>query len=144
MFKDFTENDFSILNGRLSGNLYGYKDVFITIFENGLATASSKEIYEFLIQEVTCRNGSLIPSRNEKRTIHVKWGIVWKNLKLLKGLTPEEKTFSWKVTQDMLPVGTRIHRNNAERRCLIDLSDGSICQELQNLEHAFRPCSMVE
>ena len=95
LFKDFTENDFSILNGRLSGNLYGYKDVFITIFENDLATASSKEIYEFLIQEVTCRNGSLIPSRNEKRTIHVKWGIVWKNLKLLKGLTPEEKTFSY-------------------------------------------------
>ena len=144
MYKEFMENDLGILNGRLSGDIYGYKDVFIKIFENDLATASSKEIYEYLIQEVTCRNGSLIPSRNEKRSIQVKWGIVWKNFKLLRGLTPEEKTFSWKVTQDMLPVGTRIHRNNAERRCLTDLNDGSSCQELQNLEHAFRLCPMVE
>ena len=87
------ENDLSILNGRLSGDIYGYKDDFISVFENDLATASSKITYEFLIQEITCRNGSLIPSRNEKRSIHVKWGIVWKNQKLLKGLTPEEKNF---------------------------------------------------
>ena len=43
----------------------------------------------------------------------------------------------------MLPVGARIHRRNAERRCLANLDDGSQCQEIQDLEHAFRSCSKV-
>ena len=93
MYKEFMENDLGILNGRLSGDIYGYKDVFIKIFENELATACSKEIYEYLIQEVTCRNGSLIPSRNEKTSIQDKWGIVSKNFTPLRGLAPEEKPF---------------------------------------------------
>ena len=78
-----------------------------------------------------------------KRLTNIKWGTVWKNFKLLKGLTPIEITFSWKVTQDMLPVGNRIHRNNAERRCLTTLIDGSICQEIQDLKHCFQLCPMV-
>ena len=79
----------------------------------------------------------------KKRLTNIKWGTVWKNFKLLKGLTPNEITFSWKVTQDMLSVGNRIHRNNAERRCLTTLIDGSICQEIQDLKHCFQLCPMV-
>ena len=143
MNKDFLDNNMSIVNSRLSGNLYGYQKDFIKVFENDLATSTSKIIYNFLVKEITFRNDSLIPSRNEKRLTNIKWGTVWKNFKLLKGLTPNEITFSWKVTQDMLPVGNRIHRNNAERRCLTTLIDGSICQEIQDLKHCFQLCPMV-
>jgi len=78
-----------------------------------------------------------------KRSVNVKWSIAWKNFKLLKGLTPDKKCFYWKVSQDMLPVGNRIHRNNAERRCLAVLTDGSSCQVIQDREHAFKLCPMV-
>ena len=43
----------------------------------------------------------------------------------------------------MLPVGNRIHRNNAERRCLTHLIDGSICQDIQDLKHCFQLCPKV-
>ena len=43
----------------------------------------------------------------------------------------------------MLPVGNRIHRNNAERRCLTTLIDGSICHEIQDLKHCFKLCPIV-
>ena len=100
--------------------VYGYREEFEYVIENGFSTSPSKAIYDFLIKENTHRNGSLIPSRSEKRSKNVKWGIVYKNLKLLRGVTPEEKCFAWKLSQDMLPVGARIHRRNAEKRCLAD------------------------
>ena len=123
--------------------VYGYRQEFIEVIDNGLSTSPSKAIYEFLIKRVTHINGSLIPSRSEKKSRNVQWGTVFKNLKLLRGLNADEKCFAWKVCQDMLPVGARIHRRNAERRCLANLDDGSQCQEIQDLEHAFRSCSKV-
>ena len=131
--------DLDIIKG-----LYGNIKDFIKIVENGLSTSASKEIYNFMILEVTHRNTSLIPSRNEKRAVNVKWGTVWKNFKLRTGLTPEEKCFSWKIVQDMLPVGSRIHRLNAEKRCLVTLSNGNLCQDIQTIEHAFVECPLVK
>ena len=61
----------------------------------------------------------------------------------MKGLIAEEKCFAWKVQQDMLRVGSRIHRQNAERRCMISLDGGQICSEMQTLEHLFRTCDSV-
>ena len=52
----------------------------------------------------------------------------------------DEKMFAWKLCQDMLPVGVRIHRANAERRCLVQLDSGIVCTELQDREHVFRAC----
>ena len=124
-------------------SLYGHKNDFIYIIENGLSTSPAKAIYDCLIEQVTHRNDSLIPSRNEKRAINIKWGVVFKNLKFLRGVNAEERCFAWKLTQDMLPVGSRIHRRNAERRCLAQLDNGGLCQEIQNLEHVFRSCSAV-
>ena len=117
--------------------------IFINIVENGLIMSPAKDIYYFLVKEITHRNLSLIPSRNEKKSTNIKWGVVFKNFKLLKGLNAEEKCFFWKITQDMLPVGSRIHRRNAERRCLTLLDDGSLCQENQTLEHAFKLCEKI-
>ena len=123
--------------------VYGYREDFINIINNGLSTSPSKAIYDFMLKEITHRNESLIPSRNEKRSSNVKWGIVFKNMKLMSGLTAEEKCFAWKISQDMLPTGSRIHRRNAERRCLVPLGDATLCQEIQDLEHVFRSCDTV-
>ena len=68
---------------------------------------------------------------------NVKWGDVWKNISLLKGLTAEEKCFVWIVTQDMLAVGNKIHRPNPEMRCLAVFVNGEVCVEIQGLEHLF-------
>ena len=108
-----------------------------------MSTSPVEDIYNFLIKEVTHRNSSLIPSRSEKKSLNIKWGVVFKNLKLLKGLNADEKCFVWKITQDMLPVGSRIHRRNAERRCLTILENGILCQEIQTLDHTFRSCVSV-
>ena len=62
---------------------------------------------------------------------HIYIQSVRKNLSHLKGLNAEERCFAWKVTQDMLAVGTR---NNAEKRCLTVLETGS-CEAEQTLVH---------
>ena len=125
------------------GKVYGYSEDFIKVIDFGLSTSPSKAIYEFMIKDITHRNGSLIPSRSEKRSTNVKWGLVFKNIKSLSGLTAEEKCFAWKISQDMLPTGSRLHRRNAERRCLAPLGDDSLCQEIQDLEHVFKSCVRV-
>ena len=63
-----------------------------------MSTSPAKAIYDFLIKEVTHRNGSLIPSRNEKKSANIKWGVAFKNFKLVKGLNADEKCFIWKIT----------------------------------------------
>ena len=123
--------------------VYGYTEDFMDIIENGLSTSPSKNIYDHMIKEVTHRNGSLIPSRREKKVSNVKWGLVYKNFKLLSGITAEERCFAWKLSQDMLAVGRRIFRRNAERRCMAILADGSLCEEIQDLDHAFKNCDSV-
>ena len=107
MNRELREQSGDIYDKDLIKNLYGHVDEFMEIIENGLSTSPAKSIYEFLIQDVTHRNQSLIPSRNERRSVNVKWSVVFKNLKMMKGLTAEEKEFGWKITQDMLPVGSR-------------------------------------
>ena len=59
-------------------------------------------------------------------------------------MTPEEKCFAWKTSQDMLPVGSRIHRKNAERRCMSMLENGQTCPGIEDLEHRFRKCENVQ
>ena len=123
--------------------VYGYTEDFMDIIESGLSTSPSKNIYDHMIKEITHRNGSLIPSRREKKVSNVKWGLVYKNFKLLSGITAEERCFAWKLSQDMLAVGRRIFRRNAERRCMAILADGSLCEEIQDLDHAFKNCDSV-
>ena len=43
----------------------------------------------------------------------------------------------------MLSVGIRIHRKNAERRCLTLLENNIICTEVQTLEHCFSVCPNI-
>ena len=143
MYKDFLEHDCSIQDRWIVDNLYGFPEDFVKVFSEGLSMAPVKQIYNFLLHDVIYRNDSLIPSRNEKRSVNVKWSLAWQNLKLVKGLTAAEQCFAWKVQQDMLPVGNRIHRLNAERSCLTLLENNQLCNEIQTLEHCFARCENV-
>ena len=144
MYFDFIQYNCNITDKGVVNNLYGYSEEFVGVYKEGLAMASVKEIYEFLLQDMVYCNGSLIPSRREKRSQNIKWSLVWQNVQSLKGLTQEEKCFAWKTSQDMLPVGSRVHRKNAERRCLRVLENGQNCLEVEDLEHRFRRCENVQ
>ena len=143
MYKELLSIRGNIHDAEKINQVYGYTEDFMDIIEKGLSTSPAKNIYDHMIKEVTHRNGSLIPSRREKKISNVKWGLVFKNFKLLSGITAEERCFAWKLSQDMLAVGKRIFRRNAERRCLAILEDGSLCEEVQDINHAFKDCGSV-
>ena len=142
MAKEFRLRDGNLTDWLDQNFLYGYMEDFLRVAGNDLLNEPAKHIYNFLMHDTIFRNGSLIPSRNEKRLMGVKWSLVRKNLSQLKGLNAEERCFAWKVTQDMLAVGTRIHRNNAEKRCLAVLETG-LCQTEQTLLHCFQLCPAI-
>ena len=143
MYFEFLEHDCSISEKRIKHSLHGYYEEFLQVYTEGIIMAPVKDIYNYLVQDVVYKNGSLIPSRNEKRSKNVKWSVVFKNLALLKGVTAEERAFAWKVSQDMLPVGNRIHRKNVERRCMTEIGNNLACLEVQNLEHLFIQCQGI-
>lgn len=78
-----------------------------------------------------------------KKNEGIKWSVCWRNLKLLRGVNADEKVFAWKVIQDMVPVGRRIHRPNVEKRCLYKLNDDSQRQVIPDLYHALAGCPAV-
>ena len=99
-------------------DIYGYTDEFTDIMRAGVTPSISIVIYRYLSEAIICRNNSIIPSRSEKRVNGIKWSVAWENFRWLKGMDSEELTFAWKLQQDLLPIGSRLHRQNAERRCL--------------------------
>ena len=96
------------------------------------------------MEKVVQKNGSLIPSRNEKKISGIKWKVAWKNQVLLKGVTAEEKGFAWKMSQDMLEVGSRIHRKNAKRTCQRETRNGERCEEIEDIWHYLSQCEVVK
>ena len=116
MIKEFKNYDCSFDDDYMKDNLYGYSEEFQEILLAGFGEASVKDLYNYLMQDVLLKNGSVIPSRSEKKIENIKWRVVWNNLKILQRVSPEEKEFAWKVTQDMVAVGKRIHRRNTEYR----------------------------
>ena len=134
--------DFANYGDQISeiGKLYGYKNDFKELLNECIDLKNVKLIYEFLMTDICYRNASLIPSRQEKRTCGVKWKTAWSNLKLTKSVTAEEKYFQWQVQQDMLPVGNRLHRPGAEKRCLSILGINTVCTALNDRKHALLSC----
>ena len=143
MLREFRRRDVNPTDLVLQNQIYGYRDEFQLVIRNDLVQGTTKQIYSLLLQEIISKNGSFIPSRNEKRSLGVKWSISWKNMSLVRGLNPEERCFVWKLIQDMIPVGARIHRNNAEKRCLAALNDG-VCQAEQTLVHCLQLCPGIQ
>ena len=68
MYKEFLELDCSIDDGFVVDQLYGYPVDFRRVHAEGIINGSAKVMYEFLIQDLILKNGSLIPSRSEKRS----------------------------------------------------------------------------
>ena len=50
MYFEFLKYDFSIRDEYLVNSLYGYTKEFVQVYQEGLATASVKEIYNYLLQ----------------------------------------------------------------------------------------------
>ena len=99
--------------GRNVKKLRGWVKEFQFIHDLNILDSDNKTIYSTLLEKTVKKNGSLIPSRNEKRTRGVKWKVTWRNLTLLRNVNPYEKCFGWKMTQDLVEVGARLHRNGA-------------------------------
>ena len=47
------------------------------------------------------------------------------------------------MQQDLLLVGSRLHRPNAERRCLAEIS-GGVCQEIETRKHRLIECESIQ
>ena len=62
---------------------------------------------------------------------------------MLQGITLDEMDFAWKVFQDILAVGNRIHRN-VEKRCLRKSRNDEECQVIPDLYHALTECESVK
>ena len=103
---------------------------------------SSKEIYVTLRTQFTRVHTSLIPSRIEKKMTGIKWTRSYKNLYSLGTLSAKEKEFGFMLVLDLLPVRGRIHRANADKRCLRRGPTGE-CQHIQDRIHYFIGCTSV-
>ena len=126
-----------------NNRVYGYWEDFKKVYSEGIDMKSCKTIYDHLLEGITQRNGILIPSRNELRSVGINWKNVFNNFKVIRGITWQEKCFYWKMTQDMLNIGARMHHRNADKRCKNILADGEECQALQTIEHVFQECPIV-
>ena len=62
----------------------------------------------------------------------------------MKGITAEEKEFGWKMVQDMLPIGRRIHRANVEKKCQNKLNEQQYCVEMPDLTHKLLKCPAIK
>ena len=134
------------MSGQDKGNLKGMHGWGIDMNILQLNCSSStgiKEMYSILLENVTMKNNSLIPSRREKRLRGIPWKATWRNMGLLRGLDPQETSFAWKLSQDLVEVGQRMHRRGANKQCLRLLNDGSECRQLESLEHRIFFCSSV-
>ena len=140
MFKDFKNYNYD--HSQML-NLYGYINEFKSVINADIDPTDVKQIYNYLMVGTCFKNGSVIPSREEKRSKGVKWKNAWLNLKTTKKISAPEKYFQWQVQQDMLPVGKRIHRHGAEKRCLKN-TDVLVCMEVQSLTHALLKCPCTQ
>ena len=124
-------------------SMYGYEDKLEGILEKCDSMTPVKVIYAEMVKEVYEKNGSVIPSRNEKKVRGIKWSNTWENLEKSKGLNAGEKEFLWKLSQDMLLIGGRIHRANVEKECK-NINDGVECRDIPDLMHTFVTCKGIE
>ena len=75
-------------------SMYGYEDKLEGILEKCDSMTPVKVIYAEMVKEVYEKNGSVIPSRNEKKVRGIKWSNTWENLEKSKGLNAGEKVKS--------------------------------------------------
>ena len=52
----------------------------------------------------------------------------------------QRKYFQWQVQQDMLPIGDRLHRPGAEKRCQLVMENDRVCTQISNRQHVLLSC----
>ena len=111
----------------------------VEMMKAGVSLNNTRYSYYYLNESTICRNNSVIPSRSEKRVENIKWSNAWQNWRELRGVDAQERIFAWKIQQDLLPLGSRLHQRNAERRCLADLGGGLFVRKLkQEIMYLYR------
>ena len=123
---------------------YGYDHVMENYLNKFDKESKVKDIYLEMVKDKYEKNGSIIPSRNEKRSTNIRWSNTWRNLQKVRGLNAYEKEFAWKMTQGMLCIGRRIHRANVEKECKNIIGNGGLCKEIPDLMHTFVTCNGVK
>ena len=144
MHKEFVKKGCDISNTETYEDIYGYVDEMVEMIKAGVSLDTTRFSYSYLNESLVCRNNSVIPSRSEKRAHNIRWSTAWTNWRDLRGVDAHECIFAWKLQQDMLPLGSRLHRPNAEKRCLTEIGRGEICQEIETREHVFLKCVRVK
>ena len=61
----------------------------------------------------------------------------------MKGANPKERKFGWKMCQDMLEVGDRLHRKGSNKVCSWIQRNGVECKSLETVEHRLFLCERV-
>ena len=126
----------------LDQSIYGYEEILVEALKEAELKISAKEIYHKLLFSF-CRQGtSLIPTRIERRLQGVRWTRTFKNIRKLPAVTSKEKQFVFLLSQDILPVRGRIHRKNADKRCLRPIQNG-YCDLIQDRIHFFISCTAI-
>ena len=141
--REIKSRGISLVGNLLTENIYGQSNVLLDYLKAGQDNLSSKQIYDDLLLKSVSVNGSLIPTRIEKKVLGVKWSFSYKNFHNLKFVTSLEKEFAWKMIQDLVPVNGRLHRKNSDKRCLREIQRNVLCGFIQDRSHAFISCPVI-
>ena len=130
---------------------YGNEEEYVDRYEVTkmmlMGCFKTKQIYKVILDEQIGRKENRIKSRTEKKELWVRWDQTRKNMEIARGLNIQEKEFMWKLVNDMLRIGDRVHWGgdpNTRDKCKMISSDGSgnmkKCGEKENRRHVFDGC----
>ena len=125
-------------------------DIISSVREEGMLnikTMSVKLWYKHLLEvQVTHSEpedpSALVPCRVERLAPGIDWGRSWLAV-CIPGLTPEMRSFLWKMLHCILPTQDRLHRMNmpnAPSPLCVQCTAG----ELDDIEHALLRCNKIK
>ena len=142
MIREFKFRNLSVINGSLSGDLYGYKEDFIRIVVSNKLDHSAKQLYVEFLNDIIMKGSSYIPSRVEKKSYGIKWRNSYYNVSKVKILSSEEKEFSFLFVNDLLPVRARLHSQH-DKSCRRIVYNNEKCSFVESRQHFFSSCLQV-
>ena len=105
-----------------------------------VTTMSSRQWYFHLLEDnVTMDNGTprkFITSRAEALTPNLDWERTWR-LARLKGLTPDQTSFLWRLLHQLLPTLSRVHRMTPNTSPICKHCEDGV---VEDLHHALISC----
>ena len=125
-------------------------DIIASVKEEGILNIKTMSVqvwYKHLLEvQVTHTEpgdpSALVPCRVERLAPNIDWGRSWLAI-CVPGLTPEMRSFLWKMMHCILPTQERLHRlnmPNATSPVCIQCTEG----EVDDIEHALLRCSNIK